>query len=229
MTARLRVGYEADFAPLTFTEDSEAEGLVIDTLNLAFGRIGCVAEYVAVALPKQETAVAEGEIDAIAFKAVIPERAASYDFSKPITTSGAAWFTHDGIPFGKNPSAGSRIATPGAGPLLAQLRRDYPDLVYPDVDTYAESLDAVISGTADCAALNFHVGCYLANRDHPGRFNLPDTPFQKLSLALAVAKSANASLLRDFDAALAELREDGSLGEIEKRWGRPSYPADAGS
>lgn len=224
MTARLRVGYDADFAPLTFAEDSSVAGLVIDILNLSFGRIGCVAEYVAVALPEQENAVTAGEIDAIAFKAVVPERAAAYDFSAPLTTSGAAWFNRTGMPCGERPSAGSRIATPGAGPLLAQLQRDYPGLVYLDVDTYAESLDAVIGGTADCAALNFHVGCYLANRDHPGGFNLPDAPFQKLPLALAVAKGANASLLRDFDTALAALREDGSLDEIEARWVRLEEP-----
>lgn len=218
MTGRLRVGYEADFAPLTFTVDGSARGLVVELLNRVFDLVGCVADFVPVALPVQDKAVAEGEIDAIAFKAAIPERAASYDFSKPIMTSGAAWFSRDGIPSGESPSAGSRIATPGAGPLLAQLRREYPDLVYLDVDTYAESLDAVIGGTADCAALNIHVGCYLANRDHTGRFILPDAPFQKLVLALAVAKGTHASLLRNFDAALAALGDDGSLDEIEKRW-----------
>ena len=218
MTGRLRVGYEADFAPLTFTEDGSARGLVVESLNLVFDRIGCVADFVPVALPAQDKAVSDGEIDAIAFKAAIPERAATYDFSNPIMTSGAAWFGCVSIPFGESPSAGSRIATPGAGPLLAQLRREYPSLVYLDVDTYAESLDAVIGGTADCAALNFHVGCYLANRDHAGRFNLPDAPFQELVLALAVAKDTHASLLRDFNATLAELGEDGSLREIELHW-----------
>lgn len=103
---------------------------------------------------------------------------------------------------------------------MAQLQREYSDLVYLDVATYAESLEAVVTGAADVAALNFHVGCYLVNRDHPGRFNLPDGPFQTLLLALAVAKGTHASLLRDFDAALVELREDGSLSEIEKRWAR---------
>ncbi len=221
MSDRLRVGYEADFAPLTFTEDGNARGLVVESLNRAFDLAGCTADFVAVALPAQDKAVAERGIDAIAFKAVIPERAASYDFSNSIATSGAAWFARDGIPLGESPSAGSTIATPGAGPLLAQLRRVYPDLVYLDVETYAESLDAVVGGSADCAALNFHVGCYLANRDHADRFTLPNAPFQELALALAVAKGTHASLLRDLDTALAELRKDGSLDEIEQRWVRP--------
>lgn len=220
MTVRLRVGYEADFAPLTFSEDGKARGLIIESLIRVFDVVRCVAEFVPVALPDQEKAISAGTIDAIAFKAATPERAASYDFSKPISTSGAAWFAFPGILSADRPSTGQRIATPRAGPLLAQLQREYSDLVYLDVATYAESLEAVVTGAADIAALNFHVGCYLANRDHPGRFNLPDVPFQKLLLALAVAKGTHASLLRDFDAALVELREDGSLEEIEKRWAR---------
>ena len=43
------------------------------------------------------------------------------------------------------------------------------------VETYAEALNAVIAGAADRAALNFHVGSTLAQRNHPGRFALPET------------------------------------------------------
>jgi len=218
VTAPVRIGYEADFAPLTFREDGDACGFVIEILTLIFARIGRTAEYIPVPLPDQEKALAAGTIDAIAFKAVIPERAAAYDFSAPITVSGAAWFARDGIITDGCPSPGSRIATPGAGPLLAQLRSRYPDFDYPAVGTYAEALDAVIDGAADCAALNFHVGRYLAERDHPGIFSLPEAPFQTLDLAMATAKDKDASMMRDFDRALAELGKDGTLRAVERRW-----------
>ena len=215
MVERLRVGYEPDFAPLTFVEDGTARGMIVDILNRVFDRSGCVVDFVPVALPDQDEAVRAGEVDAIAFKAAIPERA---DFSTPLAASGAAWFGQAEIPSDGRPAPGTRLATPGAGPLLADLRRRYPDIVYIDVDTYAQALAAVVDGAADCAALNFHVGCYLAVRDHAGLFALPEAPFQKLPLALAFAKGAHACLLGQLNAGLSELREDGTLSEVESRW-----------
>lgn len=218
MTTRFRIGFEADFAPLTFVEDAEARGLVIEVLTLAFERTGQDAAFIPVPLPDQENALDRGDIDAIAFKAVIPDRAGSLAFSAPIAHSGGAWFSTQAIPAGGRPDPGARVATPGAGPLLAPLRRDYPDLIYPEVDTYAESLSAVMDGAADCAALNFHVGRYLAGRDHPGRFVLPTAPFEELALALAVPKGTHATLLSDLDSVLSELRGSGALAELEARW-----------
>ena len=217
-SGHIRIGYEADFAPLTFLQEGEPRGLVIEILVHAFARTGHGTEFVSVPLPDQERSLQAGEIDAIAFKAAIPDRAGSLDFSIPLATSGGAWFSKGGVSARERPVPGSRVATPGTGPLLAQLRRDHPDLVYPDVDTYAESLTAVVDGEADCAALNFHVGRFLASRDHPGRFTLPDAPFEPLALALAVEKNENGPMLGVLDAALAELRSDGTLEAFEARW-----------
>lgn len=217
-SGRLRIGYEADFAPLTFVWDGVARGLMIEALTLAFGQTEHEVEFLPVPLPDQEKWLHAGDIDAIAFKAVIPDRAGSLDFSVPIATSGGAWFSAAGRSAFDRPAMGARIATPGTGPLLAQLRRDYPDLVYLDVATYAESLASVADNSADHAALNFHVGRYLANRDHPGRFSLPERPYAPLALSLAVARGRQASMMNLLDSVLTGMRESGALGEIEARW-----------
>lgn len=214
----IRIGYETDFAPLTFVRDGQPCGLVIEALTLAFSQTGHNVEFLAVPLPDQEKSLQAGKIDAVAFKAIIADRAGSLDFSAPITTSGGAWFFASNVSKAARPAPGARVATPGAGPLLAQLRREYPDLIYLDIDTYAESLAAVVDNSADCAALNFHVGRFLATRDHPGCFTLPDAPFGPLALALAVAKNAYRPMMRAFDAALARLKASDALGEIEARW-----------
>ena len=213
------IGHEPDFAPLTFLDGDESRGLVIEILVEAFGRIGITTGFAPVALPGQEAALQAGTIDAVAFKAVIAERAGDYDFSVPMMTSGAAWFVlAQGAPAGSAPAAASRLATPGKGPLIAQLRREYPDAAFPDVDTYAEALRAVVDGDADRAALNFHVGRYLAGRDHPGRFEMPAAPFSKIPLAPAFAKGRHAEIRGRFDRALAEMQSGGVVDAIERRW-----------
>lgn len=213
------VGYERDFAPLTFCEGEKACGLVVDLLIDAFARIGVGADFITVPLPEHEEATRSGKIDVVAFKAIIPEREGDYDFSIPITTSGAAWFALASKPVeGSRPRPGSRLTTPAAGPLIAQLRKNFPDCSFVDVDSYAAALNAVIDGKADCAALNFHVGCYLANRDHNGLFQLPDAPFQQISLGFALAKGSNADFLFRFNRALNEMHSEGVLATIERRW-----------
>lgn len=215
---QFRIGYEGDFAPLTFVRDGMPAGLVVEILSLAFTRAGHDAEFLPVPLPDQDRALHSNEVDAIAFKAVIPDRAGVLDFSAALTTSGGAWFSKCGVTIEDRPDVGASVATPPAGPLLAQLRRDYPDLVFPHVATYADALSAVINGSADCAALNFHVGCYLANRDHAGQFALPQRPFSPLPLALAVTKGLHGHVRMEIDAVLVELRANGALGEVEARW-----------
>lgn len=216
---RIVVGYEGDFAPLTFVEGGQARGLVIDLLSEAFDRIGVGADFVTVPLPEHEEAIRSGKIDTVAFKAITPERQRDYDFSIPITTTGAAWFASASKPVeGSRPLSGSRLTTPAAGPLIAQLRRNFPDCSFVDVNSYAEALNAVIDGKADYAALNFHMGCYLANRDHAGRFHLPDAPFQQMAIGFALAKGSNADFLVRFNRALNEMHSAGMVEAVERRW-----------
>ena len=173
---RLVVGYEPDFAPLSFREGEEARGIVIDVLAACFAPMGRSSKFVPVPLSEHDAAIVSGRIDAVAYKAITAEREGLYDFSDPITNSGAAWFIVAGRSMeATGPAPGTRLATPTRGPLLARLRRDYPDVAMVDVGTYAEALGAVVRGDADCAALNFHVGRYLASRDFAGRFDLPET------------------------------------------------------
>ncbi|MGB0630936.1 MAG: substrate-binding periplasmic protein [Alphaproteobacteria bacterium] len=216
----LKIGYEPDFAPLTFMAGAQAAGLVVDIVTDAVRRGGMEAAFVSVDLPDQDAALRSGDVDALAFKAIIAERAGSYDFSAPLTTSGAAWFAVDAArlrPDG-DPVSGARVATPVRGPLSAQIRRDFPELSVINVDTYAAALTAVLENRADIAALNFHVGFYLAQRDHAGRFLIPTAPFQEMPLGLAVSAGKHAALLAAIDRGLAEMRRDGTIGEIETRW-----------
>ncbi len=66
--------------------------------------------------------------------------------------------------------------------------------------------------------LNFHVGCYLANRDHPGQFELPDSSFLENPLGLAFAKGLHSEIRGRFNQALEEMKSSGIVEAIERRW-----------
>lgn len=217
--SNLVIGYEADFAPLTFLDGGKSCGLVVDLLREAFGRIDVSAQFVPVPLAEQDAAVQAGNIGAVAFKAIIAERAGVYDFSLPVATSGAAWFVlqpRSAEPYA--PDAAARIATPGKGPLIAQLQRNFPEAIFPEIQTYSEALIAVRDGAADCAALNFHVGRYLAKRDHPGQFVLPETPYLKTPLGVAFARGQNEELRNRFNTVIGEMQAGGTAAVIESKW-----------
>ena len=115
-------------------------------------------------------------------------------------------------------AAGARVVTPGSGPLVGLLRRDHSDLALSLVDSYAEALAAVAAGTADVAALNFHVGGHLARRDYAETIIVPAAPFERQPTAFCVLKGHNADLLSVFDSALAEAKREGLGERLERQW-----------
>ena len=128
----------------------------------------------------------DGRIDAIAPKAVTGERAMAFAFSQPLMQTAAALFALAQRRAPALEQAGSaRIATPRQGPLAALIARHAPDARLIATSDYADTLNAVLDGTADFAALNADAGAEIARRHHPGRFAPPGPRFAPLGLAVA--------------------------------------------
>jgi ABC-type amino acid transport substrate-binding protein len=147
--------------------------------------------------------LAEGRIDAIAAKAVIPDRVAAFAFSDPLVETAAALFGPPGSAPPHPAKAGAaRIATPAAGPLAALLPRLAPRALVVAVADYAAALAAVEAGAADWAALNADVTPAL----FPARTGPAGPRWAPLGLAVAVAPGdpgkvlARLALARDFPA-----------------------------
>lgn len=215
----MRIGHDVPFEPFAVIEDGRSTGLIIDLVAEALRRAGIGHRFVPLALDASEGALADGTVDALAFKGVSPERQAKMDFSADIVETGGALFARAGAPgTALKDFAGKTVVTPRRGPLVAQLARLAPDIVVVPTTSYEESLDLVLAGRADAAALNFQAGLRLARAKYPGGFALPAAPFVALPLAFAVAKGRNGELLARVDAALAGMRADGSFAAIEQRW-----------
>lgn len=215
--ATLRIAHDADFPPLTFVDGAESRGMVIDFLKEIFDRIGHSPAFVAVPLADHEEALRRGAADAVAFKATVPEFIAIYDFSAPLLTIGGAWFRPVGDT-GTDLPAGARVVTPGRGPMLGVVRRDYSHFSLTAVESYAEALVAVADGAADAAALNFQIGGYLARRDHPESIAIPAAPFAPQPIGFCVLKGNNSELLSTFDRALEKTIGEGVRDRLGAHW-----------
>jgi len=216
----LSIGHDAPFEPFGYVENGQSKGMLVEAVGEILKRAGRSFTFRGLALDAIEGALAAGSIDALAFKGVSPERKLHMDFSAPLIITGGAAFARPGLVAATDLAAynGMTVVTPERGPLAPDIRRRYPQIKLLSVASYDASLDAVLAGQADVAALNFQVGQRLINGKHPGKFTMPTAPYLEVPLAFAVAKGRHAELLAAFDRALAEARADGSLARLYARW-----------
>lgn len=204
----IRIGYNPDFAPFAALKDGQAVGSVIERLVPALEAAGLEATFVPVPLPEMKARLLAGDVDALAGVGMAGERQDIFAFSKPLVVTGGAWIAaaDSGWPGDDDLRAAApgrwRVVTPALGPLVAPIRERFPDLDLTVCEDYPSALQAVLDGHADAAALNLHVGCLMAQRDHPGQFRMPETPFVTLPLGLAVPSGDPAGLLPRIDAHL---------------------------
>jgi polar amino acid transport system substrate-binding protein len=154
-----------------------------------FEKLGIDTEWVHLSLAGQIPALRNCDVDMLACLGVTAERQNEVVFGKPIIQTGGALFTLQ-----ERPTELARIVTPSAGPLVAATQAAYPTCSVVEADNYPHALSLVIDGHADAAALNFHVGRRLAEREFAGRFAVPDTTFQTVYLAPAWAPSHAAAV-----------------------------------
>jgi polar amino acid transport system substrate-binding protein len=85
-------------------------------------------------------------------------------------------------------------------------------------EDYESSLERLVSGTADAAALNVQAGAMIANKLYPGKVAAAKTMFLELPFAAAVSKGQNADFVARLNAGLAAIRADGTFERINKSW-----------
>jgi ABC-type amino acid transport substrate-binding protein len=181
------VGYLDPFRPFAWSEGGAHRGSFLDALRVQATARGVALSFRPGTLAGLPEALAAGEIDAIAAKAVTPGRAGAFAFSRPLARSGAALFAPAGrVAPGLEDAGAARVATPAEGPLAALLPQLAPGVAVVAVADYAAALAAVLAGAADLAALNADAGAEAAAARHPGRFAPPGPRFAELDLALAV-------------------------------------------
>jgi ABC-type amino acid transport substrate-binding protein len=221
-SAVLRVGLDVPYEPFGVIQDGQVTGMLVELVGLLLHDLGLAHRFDAMPLADTEPALAEGRVDALAYKGITPARLASIDFSDPIMISGGATFTRPGL----LPSAdlrqfdGMRVVTTRHGPLWRHLQTEHPALQLLPAEHYQQALEMVLRGEADLAALNMHAGRAIAQRLFPGQLGLPQLPYMPLRTGFALRRGAHPELLLRFNAALAAARADGRWQAVHDRWVR---------
>jgi polar amino acid transport system substrate-binding protein len=214
------MSFQEHFPPFVEVKDSKPTGLAVDIVRAAAAKAGIDVDFVPVPFDQVHGTLKDGRADAIFPIAITPEREAVYDFSAPLLMTGGAIFVRAPNPTPANFAAlaGKTVVTPGTGPLVPYIQKNAPDLKLVITKNYEESLDRIVSGEADAAALNFQVGAAMANQLYPGKVTMPTMMFAELPDTVAVTKGQHAELLKRLNAGLAAIRSDGTWDQINKRW-----------
>jgi ABC-type amino acid transport substrate-binding protein len=213
-----------NFEPFTVAKEGKSEGLAIDIVAEALARVNLKVLFVGKHQDELDDLLLKGQVDGLAFLGINPERRKTYDFSEPYLISGGALFVKSPNPpsFDLKAFEGKTVATPQKGPLAGYIEKKFPKVkALTDVKNYMETLQAVVDGKAEAAALNTQSGSSLARRRFPGKFSLPEKGFLEVPIGIGVLRGKQGYLLTKFNEGLKKVISDGTYDKLVKKWGVP--------
>ena len=220
----IKLGHIENFEPFAVAKAGKSEGLAIDIIAEVLSRVGIKVTFVGDHQDKLDDLLSKGQVDGLAFLGINAERKKIYDFSEPYLISGGALFIKRGSPLSPDLKelGGKTVATPLKGPLAGFIQKKFPSvMLITDVKDYKETLQAVLDGKADAAALNTQSGAVLANQLFPGKFLLPQKGFLEVPIGVGVLKGKQGTFLGKFNEGLKSVLADGTYDKLVEKWGVP--------
>ncbi|MGE4338612.1 MAG: substrate-binding periplasmic protein, partial [Pigmentiphaga sp.] len=217
-----KVVVDENFPPFVQMAQGSPAGLGIEVLQAAADRAGIELRFVPVPFVRIQPTVDEGKADAIFPLAINPDRLKLYDFSEPLVSTGGALFVRAPSPTPESLQAlsGKSLITPKTGPLANYIQRNAPEVQLSTTADYDETLEQLVAGKADAAALNLQVGSRFVADNYAGRVTVPDRYFWELPLAVAVPKASPnlKAVLGQLNEGIRAIRGDGTWAAIVKRY-----------
>jgi ABC-type amino acid transport substrate-binding protein len=222
-TETVRMSHQSDFAPFIYVKNGKSVGILVDIVEAAAARENIKVVFVPVPLADVAETLTDGRADAIVPFGITPERQAAYDFSEPLVMTGGALFVKapNAEPADLGALTGKTVVSPKAGPFVLYIQKSAPGIKVVATTSYQESLDRVVAGDADAAALNLQVGTNVVAESYAGKITVPVKTFSQAPLAIAVTKGQHAELMHRLAAGLEAIRADGTLARIEAKWKTP--------
>lgn len=218
----LRVGSDTTYPPMESInpDTNTAEGFDVDLMNALCERLNCTAEFVTTAWDGIFAALQQGEFDmVVSGVSITPERDEIVDFSEPYLTVSQAILTRvgDELTLEDFQSGGLRLAsqtaTTNADLAVELVGRDRVQLY----DTFAAAILALQNGDVDGVIIDgVSAGAY--EQQFAGELTVGVTGLTQGD-PLGLVFQEGDELVEAFNAALAELREEGVIDEIAATWG----------
>jgi ABC-type amino acid transport substrate-binding protein len=216
----IRVAHNRLLPPFAEVRDGKATGIVIDIFRAAAERAGYQVEFFPVPIEQMEATLKDGRAVATIPTAITPERRQTMDFTEMLLMTGGSIYVRAGevAPDSLAALAGKVVVTPRTGPLAAFIGKTAPAAKLEVTEDYETSLERLVTGKADAAALNVQAGAMIANKLYPGKVTVADKMFLELPFGAAVLKGQNGEFLNRFNKGLAAIRTDGTFERINKSW-----------
>jgi polar amino acid transport system substrate-binding protein len=212
----LQLATEGAFPPFNFFQGNQLSGYEIDVAEAAAKKLGLRIEWKALAFDALIAAVRQGRFDAaIASHGYTEERARSVDFSSPHYCSGGQIVSRTGGP--------SSVAALEGKVVVVQLATSYADAVarlpgLKETKTLpkdTDALSALLVSRADAWVTDKFVAKSAVSKNSD-RLQRGDMVFtEKISFILG---KGNSELQAALSKAVDELRADGTLAALGKKW-----------
>lgn len=219
---KLVVGVEGTYPPFTYHDDNgELTGLDIELGKALADKLGVEVEFQEAAWDSLLIGIDTERFDTVINSvSITEERAEKYDFSDPYYYEARRVVVRadDDSIHGPEDLNGKKIATNTTNAFIPWYEEQGVEVV--GIDTSGEAIDLLLSGRVDFVGINVPVlNAYL--QEHPDAagkvkeaFVIPNS---EDVIAIPVRKG-EPEFLDAINAALAELREEGTLKEISEKY-----------
>lgn len=217
----IRVGMSGQYFPFTFVEQDTLKGFEVDVMDAIAQEMGRKVEYQTAAFSGLFGMLGAGRIDTVANQITITdERQKAYLFSEPYVYDGAQVVTkagNDGIN-GVEDLKGKTVAV-NLGSNFEALLRDLPYADEIDIKTYESNIDRDTAlGRVDAFVMD-RVSASQIIKEKPLPLQLAGPTFSQITNAYPFRDTERGRALRDeVNAALATLRNNGTLRAISEEW-----------
>lgn len=218
----IRVGMSGGYFPFTFVRQDLLQGFEVDLMIALAEQTGDTVEFSTMSFSGLIGALEAGRIDTVANQITItPDRAARFAFSQPYVYDGAQVVVKKGREteiLGAESLRGRTVAV-NVGSNFEQLLRDLPFADEIDIRTYESNIEQDTAlGRVDAFVMD-RVSSAQVIKESPLPLALAGPPFSEIQNALPFRNDTEGQALRDrLDAALTELKRDGTLKAISEKW-----------
>ena len=218
---KLIAGSDTAFPPFEFLDGSEVKGFDVDLLTEIASRMGIEevefkTEIFDTLIP---TLKGGGKFDVIASGMTIkPERELEIDFSDPYYDSNQSLVMKKGSTYGGDPAelAGKKIAVQSGTTGEAWAKENAPDATLVPFKNATDAFAALQAGNVEAVVNDLPVSTELLKEDDRGLEIVAQIATGE-QYGFGVSKD-NPGLTEAINAALAEVKDDGTYGEIYEKW-----------
>lgn len=217
----LDVGMSGRYFPFTFVEKDQLKGFEVDVMNAIAKELGREVNYHTAAFSGLFGMLESGRIDTVANQITITEdRQAKYVFTQPYVYDGAQVVTKQGNDEIESVEdlKGKTVAV-NLGSNFEALLRDLPYADEIDIRTYESNLEQDTAlGRVDAFVMD-RISASQIIKEKPLPLELAGPTFSTIRNAYPFPDTEEGRALRDeVDAAIDNLRKNGTLKEISESW-----------